>query len=159
MEIRESAMKNIINQEDEIDLINRIKWLNEKDRPRWGKMNVNEMVCHLSDQIRLAIKLKSAEYAGNKKHEKLLKYIVLLGIPAPKGKVETVKELKQGDGGTKPTEFYSDKAELITLIKKFNVAFNESETVQHPVFGYLNKKEWGRIIYTHLNHHLNQVGR
>lgn len=152
-------MKNIINQEDEIELLNRIKWLDEKDRPRWGKMNVNEMVCHLSDQIRLALELKEAKYVGNKMQEKYFKHLVLLGIPAPKGKVETVQELKQGDGGTEPTEFYSDKAGLITLIKKFNVAFNERETVQHPMFGYLNKKEWGRIICTHLNHHLKQFGR
>ncbi|MBU2493204.1 MAG: DUF1569 domain-containing protein [Bacteroidetes bacterium] len=152
-------MKNIINQEYEIEMLNRLKWLDEKDKPRWGKMNVNEMVCHVSDQVRLALELKSAEYAGNKIQEKFLKHLVLLGVPAPKGKVETVKELKQGNGGTKPIEFYSNKDELITLIKKFSVAFNERETVQHPMFGYLNKKEWGRIIYTHLNHHLKQFGK
>ena len=152
-------MKNIINQEDEIDLLNRIKWLDEKDKPKCGKMNAHETVCHVSDQIRLAIELKSAEYVGNRKHEKILKHLVLLGIPAPKGKVETVKELKQGDGGTKPTEFYSDKAELITLIKKINVAFDDKKTVRHPVFGYLNRKEWGRLIYTHINHHLKQFER
>lgn len=122
-------------------------------------MNVNEMVCHLSDQIRLALRLKSAVYAGNKLEEKFLKYLILWGMPAPKGKVETIPEIKQGNSGTKPTEFYSDKETLVGLIKNFNELFQEKEIVKHPVFGPLNKQQWGRIIYAHLNHHLKQFGR
>lgn len=83
-------MKNIIYSEDIIDINNRIKWLNEKDTPRWGQMNVNEMICHLSDQIRLALGLKSAVYVGNKFQERFLKYLILRGMPAPKGKVKTI---------------------------------------------------------------------
>jgi hypothetical protein len=28
----------------------------------------------------------------------------------------------------------------------------------HPMFGELNQKQWGKLIYIHLNHHLNQFG-
>lgn len=80
-------------------------------------------------------------------------------MPAPKGRVETITEIKQGNGGTKPTEFYTDKNTLIELIKKFNENLKENEIINHPAFGPLNKQQWGRIIYAHLNHHLKQFGR
>lgn len=152
-------MKNIIYSEDMIDIINRFKWLREKDTPRWGQINVNEMLCHLSDHIRLALGLKSAEYSGNKFKEKFLIHLILWGIPVPKKDVETVIEMNQGNGRTKPTEFYTDKDALIKLIKKFNADFKENAIVKHPVLGPLNKQQWGRLIYTHLNHHLKQFYR
>jgi len=39
--------------------------------------------------------------------------LVLWGMPVPKGKVETFKELKQGEGGTPVTNINGDREILV----------------------------------------------
>lgn len=151
-------MKNILNLKDKHEILYRLSNLEPSARAMWGKMNVNEMLCHLADQLRLGLGIKDAEYTGNIIEEKLLKWLVLWGIPTPKGKVETAKELKQGLGGTKPTSFECDLKKLKDLIEDFDITF-KAESRRHPAFGSLNKKYWGRITYLHIDHHLKQFGK
>ncbi|MCL6098216.1 MAG: DUF1569 domain-containing protein [Bacteroidetes bacterium] len=67
--------------------------------------------------------------------------------------------MKQGVGGTKPKNIEEDKAHLINLINSFNGKFPQNENPRHPAFGYMNKKQWGRLIFTHLDHHLKQFNK
>lgn len=152
-------MKNILEAAHRDEVIARIEKLSSNDSPLWGKMNVGEMICHLSDQVRMSLGEIKTEYVGNKFLETVMKQLILLGLPAPKGKVETVKELKQGVGGTKPKDFENDKNLLINKVKEFDEAFPASKKLRHPAFGYMNKKQWGRLIFTHLNHHLKQFNK
>ncbi len=39
-------MKNIFNQSDTIELINRIEKLTPESKPKWGKMAVAQMLAH-----------------------------------------------------------------------------------------------------------------
>jgi hypothetical protein len=151
-------MKNILNLKDKHEVLSRISSLELSEKPIWGRMTVNEMVCHAADQLRLGLGIKDAGYNGNFLREKIIKWLVLWGMPAPKGKVETVKELKQGDGGTKPTVFDSDIKLLTDLIEDFDVSF-KSISRKHPAFGSLTKNQWGRLAYIHLDHHLKQFGK
>ena len=122
-------------------------------------MTVNEAVCHMTDQLRLAMELKKSEFVGNIFLKTVVKWLIMLGLQAPKGKVETVKELKQGDGGTKPMGFDRDKTALVKLINDFCFQYDPAKKVGHPAFGQLGREEWGKLAYTHLNHHLSQFGR
>ena len=101
-------MKNILEAAHRDEVIARIEKLSSNGSPLWGKMNVGEMICHLADQVRMSLGEIKTEYVGNKFLETVMKQLILLGLPAPKGKVETVKELKQGVGGTKPKNFDED---------------------------------------------------
>lgn len=141
------------------ELITRIQKVDSSAKAQWGKMNVNEMICHVADQIRMAIGIKPTEFVGNKLTTTLLKMLVLTILPMPKGKAETVKELKQGVGGTKPTNFETDKQTLINLLQEFDKSFNETKIIVHPIFGKLNYKQWGRMVYVHTDHHLRQFGK
>ncbi|MCL4549406.1 MAG: DUF1569 domain-containing protein [Bacteroidetes bacterium] len=152
-------MKNILEAAHRNEVIARIEKLSSNDSPLWGKMNVNEMICHISDQIKISHGEIKTEYVGNKFLETVMIKLILLGLPAPKGKVETVKELKQGVGGTPPKNFDNDKNLLISKIKEFDSTFPADKKLRHPAFGYMNKKQWGRLIFTHLNHHLKQFNR
>lgn len=152
-------MKNILQLSARSEILKRIENLSAEDKPLWGKMNAGEMICHLSDQVRMSLGEIKTEYVGNKFLETVMKQLILLGLPAPKGKVETVKELKQGVGGTKPKNFDEDKNLLINKIKEFGGAFPASKKLRHPAFGYMDKKQLGRLAYIHLDHHLKQFGK
>ena len=152
-------MKNILNKNVLKEIIERVEKVTDNDARLWGKMNSHEMLCHAADQIRLATGEKVSAFRGNKATRTILKRLILLGMPAPKGKVETTKELKQGAGGTKPTTFLEDQKTLISLLKDFVDNFEEGELIEHPAFGNMNKKEWGRLAYIHVNYHLKQFGR
>lgn len=151
-------MKNIIDNSIKAEVIQRIEKMNPTSSAKWGKMNVNQMVCHCADQLRLANGTKSSKFVGNFMLTTVFKWLVLTVLKAPKGKVETVKELKQGKGGTNPTNFESDKKALIELIKNFDASFKTNKSVIHPAFGKMNHWQYGRLGYVHLDHHLSQFG-
>ena len=152
-------MKNIIDEPVKKNMIDRVSKISSDDKAQWGKMNVHEMIVHCSDQLRISMGLKETEYVGKPVVSSLVKWLVFMGMPVPKGRVETVKELKQGVGGTKPVEFEKDKAVLKELINDFNKSFINSKIRKHPVFGDLNYNQWGKLAYVHLNHHLTQFNR
>ena len=152
-------MKNIINESVKKNILDRIDKISIDDKAQWGKMNVHEMICHCSDQLRMSMGLKETEYIGNSVLGPLVKWLVLIGMPVPKGKIKTVKELEQGVGGTKPIEFEKDKADLIKLMNDFNNSFQNTKFRVHPEFGKTNFNQWGKLAYIHTNHHLTQFNR
>jgi hypothetical protein len=152
-------MKNILNEHDKNNLIVRINKLSETDQRLWGKMNVNQMVCHITDQLRISTNEIKTTYMGSRLKETVLKRLVLFGMPIPKGKAETAKEIKQGEGGTPPTNLGNDIKSCIAQINNFNSNFKQTQITKHPTFGDMNKKEWARLAYIHINYHLKQFGR
>jgi len=151
-------MKNITDDSIKSEVINRIEKINAAAPAKWGKMNVNQMICHCADQLRLANGTKQSKFIGNLMLTTVFKWLILTFMKAPKGKIETVKELKQGVGGTKPVNFENDKKSLIELVKNFDESFKTNKTAVHPAFGKMNHWQFGRLAYLHLDHHLNQFG-
>jgi hypothetical protein len=152
-------VKNIIEESVRKDILERISKISGNEKAKWGKMNVHEMVVHCSDQLRMSMGLKETEYVGKPVIGIVLKRLVLMGLPIPKGKAETAKELKQGVGGTKPVDLENDKAALIKLINEFNISFQNVALRKHPFFGDMNFSQWGKLVYIHTEHHLNQFNR
>ncbi len=151
-------MKTVFNLENLSNVVDRINLLHLDKKPLWGRMNVNQMICHCSDQILMAQGKIKIQYVGNFFSSKILKNLILLGMPAPKGKVKTYKELDQFISGTKPTNFDNDRKLLISVIKNFEKEYPSEKSVTHPSFGKMDKSQWGRLIYIHLDHHLKQFG-
>ncbi len=150
-------MKNLFNRKVKAEILNRVNKLQPNSEKLWGKMTVNEMVCHCADQIRVALAKIKTKPDGNFFTRTFVKQVVLLGLPAPKGKIKTFPEIDLALGnGTKPASFDSDIRELINLINEFTNAKEDFSWPEHSVFGKLSKKQWGRIVYLHLNHHLTQ---
>lgn len=152
-------MKNILHRNDLDEIIERVKKIQKNDKPIWGKMTPHETLCHTGDQIKLSVGGITSKFQGNIFTTTILKKLILLGVPAPKGKVETTKELKQGVGGTKPIEFEADRKTLISLLRLFDTNFKKGNKIQHPAFGKMSKKEMGRLVYIHMDHHLKQFGK
>lgn len=139
---------------DEIDrFFERIDRLDASRTPRFGKMHVNQMICHCTDFFRMAQGTKTAEEYGAVSP----KTIVALArsgksVPAPKGfgQVE--------GGGTLPTELGRDKKILKDHILKFSNLNPDFEFAKHPYFGKMTRSRWVDLARYHLNHHLNQFG-
>ena len=153
-------MHTILNATDSEQMLTRIHALQPDDRALWGRMTVNEALCHVTDVFRAAFGKINIPDQSNAFTRHVLKRLVLLGMPSPKGKIPTSPQLDQSQGkGTRPTTLEQDKQlfqeQMAEFIRK-DAAFAFQP---HPIFGALTKAEWGRLLFLHTNHHLTQFGR
>jgi hypothetical protein len=135
----------------------RIASLDPRDRPRWGRMTVGQMVCHAADACRMALgECPSARRPGALAP---VQRVVALWIPLPWPRgITTTPELDQHVGGTSPSTFAADVEALQALVARVATAA-DLEARTHPVFGAMSQCSWLRWAYLHLDHHLRQFGR
>ena len=150
-------MKSIANKCDLETLIARVERLSPESRAIWGKMNANQMMCHLTDQMRLATNEKDVPATSNPVSRTLGKWMVLYVIPVPKN-VRTSPKVDQTIDGTKPTDFESDRKTLLGFIEKMSNLPDDFPWGSHFRFGAMNKKQWCAFTYKHADHHLRQFG-
>jgi len=79
-----------------------------------------------------------------------------LPVPWPSG-ILTRPEIDQEAGGTKPTEFASDVAQVESLLDLM-AAQGRTTCPAHPIFGRMSQKAGLRWAYLHTDHHLRQFG-
>ncbi len=140
-------------------IIDRIKGLTPEHKALWGKMSVDQMLCHTSDQLRVALgDIRRERGKASLIKRTLIKWLALYVLPIPKN-VPTLPEADQArGGGTKPTNFEADKNLLLEYIEKFAAAPDDFVWGYHGLFAGLDRKEWGILAYKHLVHHLGQFG-
>ena len=66
---------NFDNLADRRNLIERLRNLSLDSMGSWGKMSVNQMICHLSDQVRIALGEVAVVAVGNIFHHLLYFYL------------------------------------------------------------------------------------
>lgn len=144
--------KNLLNNDVQQEILMRISKLNTSSIPLWGKMNVSQMLAHLSAQIKVALGEKKLESnLFGKVFGKMIKKKVLDEKPYSKGlPTASAYIIKHSP------EFDVSKDEIISLIKKFNEANLTREP--HSMFGKMTPDEWGISTWKHIDHHLNQFG-
>lgn len=140
-------------------LLGRLGSITPESERRWGRMSSHQMVCHLSDMLRLALGERPVQPIGGMLERTIVKWIALhTPLSWPRGKIRSASELDQQATGTRPEDFYQDVAELERLIGRFVASERELEGRDHPMFGKLAAWEWGRFQYRHMDHHLRQFG-
>ena len=150
---------NLLDKAIRDAIINRINQLTSNNQAGWGKMNVHQMLCHCTDQLRVSLGEKGkSEKQASFFARTLLKFLVLNVISIPKN-VPTSPKVDQIDGdGTPPTDFESDRKTLIEYIEKFVNASDAEASTPHFKFGAMSKKDWAILANKHLDHHLKQFG-
>ena len=146
-------IKDLFDHAVKQETIDRINKLTSQTKGQWGKMNVSQMLAHVQMPIRIAF--------GT--HQPKGSFLLRLIGPLFKSKLWDEKPYKQSLP-TDPTfimtgtekDFEKEKAVLIDLINNFNEANIQGE--QHPVFGKINKPNWSKATWKHLDHHLRQFG-
>lgn len=144
--------KEAFLKRDFIDLLEEIP---ENTHPVFGKMNVHQMIEHMSHAFQIA---NGKVYFENKQSDeltaKMYRFIMsdrpfrdntpnpnLSDTPLPP-RFQTVKESIE---------------DLIIEIKDFFEIFKEeSKRIEHPFFGHLNRDEQIHLLHKHALHHLRQ---
>jgi len=146
-------MKNLFNESDKSELIERINKLTSDTVPEWGKMNVSQMLEHCTVSVRLAL--------GEIKPEMNEEYLRLGRLVKDKvfesevfsKELPTTKEFIIVDKGN----FDLNKNTFINYINRFaNSDIKIELKGNHPYFGELTMEEWSKLIWKHTNHHLKQ---
>ena len=124
---------------------------------QWGKMNVNQMMCHVTDGFQMATGERPIADRSNLLTRTLLKFVVVKLIKMPKD-APTAPGLDQMKEGTKPGEFEDNRSDLIDALDRISDLPDDHVWAAHPVFGKMSQKDWGVLGYKHIDHHLRQFG-
>lgn len=151
-------MKTLAHQRDTAELLLRLRKIGPDSGRQWGKMTSHQMVCHLTDCCRLALGERPVKEVSTLPQRTIVKWIGLYApLRWPRG-LETTPETDQGVGGTCPTAFSADLAELETQMKRLAARPTGSTWPRHPIFGSMSARAWLRWAYLHTDHHLRQFG-
>jgi hypothetical protein len=146
-------MKSVFNPAVHRELQDRVQRLSSQQSPQWGKMSAAQMVAHLIDSLKMAS--GELEVAPKKVPIRFspLKELVLYLLPIPKG-MPTAPELI----ARKPGEWTAEVASLREQLNGLVERGAEALAPTHPAFGSLSAKQWGVLVYRHMDHHLRQFG-
>ena len=148
-------MKSLYESADRESLLQRLAALEPEAMRQWGKMNPAQMLCHCSRALEVATGEKPKKQA----------FLGKLLTPFIRSSVFGEKPFSR-NAPTDPTlvvsderDFAAERVRLTELIDRFvqrGPAAAGNET--HSFFGRLSGDEWGRLMYKHLDHHLQQFG-
>ncbi|MEO6583456.1 MAG: DUF1569 domain-containing protein [Ferruginibacter sp.] len=148
-------MKNLFETDVYNESVKRINDLTPESKSRWGKMNVGQVLAHCKAAFMVPLS------------EKRLPRLFIGRIFGPfikaklynespwKKSLPTAPSLKIID----ERDFNIEKNELLELVDKFYAAGPTGiSKYPHPVFGKFTPEQWGKSMYKHLDHHLQQFG-
>jgi len=147
-------MRSLFEDGTRAELKERLGRLTPGARARWGRMSAPQMVCHVGDQLRVALGDLPTREAPNFLRFRPLRQMFVYWLPWPKGKVPTSPEMQS----SAPCGWEGDVAAVDALIDRFATRRPAEKWAQHPAFGRLSGREWGALCCKHLEHHLQQFG-
>jgi hypothetical protein len=151
-------MKTLSNGADKAEILGRLAAIGPASQRRWGRMSVDEMICHLSDALLAALGERKTTPRSNVFTRSGMKWVGLWGpMKWPHG-VRTVPECEAGKGGTSPAEMENDLRIVRTLLERFAALPPTFTFPEHGLFGHMSYEEWMRWGYLHMDHHLRQFG-
>ncbi|HXW96830.1 MAG TPA: DUF1569 domain-containing protein [Gemmatimonadales bacterium] len=145
-------MPTIENPEARAAIVARLRTLNPGSQPKWGTLTAPRLLCHLADQLRVALGDIPSKPRGNWLTHSLIKWLAIdTPMQAPPGKVRTVPEMMSTLPSTWEADLHACEELLDRLARARTVA-------PHPAFGPLSRRAWSRLAWKHLDHHLRQFG-
>ena len=149
-------LPNIFSKEVSDKVISRINALTPTTQPKWGKMNVGQMLAHCNVTYEMVYETKHPAPKGIMKLmlQLFVKKLVVGEAPYTKNSRTAPAFLI-----TTEREFETEKKRLIDHISKTQqlgaAAFDNKKSLS---FGNLSTTEWNNMFYKHLDHHLSQFG-
>ena len=151
-------MKSLTEVSERRAILARLEAVSPADSARWGRMNAQQMLCHLCDSMRVPLGEKAVSDAGlGTMSRKLLKFGALY-VPLRWAKnVSTRPEIDQCRLNAQLGHFGVDRQAAVVLVQR--LCGTDLEGKSHPFFGPLTHAEWLRWAWLHADHHLRQFGR
>ena len=133
--------------------LRRIRKLTPQSQRRWGTMSSDKMVCHLSDQLRLALGELAARPIAGPMRFAPFRWFAIDVMPWPHGVTGPRESFT-----TQPLNWDRDVSTLRSLLEQFAARADQREWPEHPMFGRMSGPLWGRLTCKHFDHHLRQFG-
>ena len=148
--------KSLFDQPVYDEILARVGALTPETQPKWGKMNVAQMMDHMAEVQDVS--------NGTRQLEKTPFIVRLFKGMIRKGVVNN-KPYKHNNPThpqyrvTDSREFEQAKTRLLESLSFFNSKSpDEMANVKHALFGTMTLQEKGWSCYKHLDHHLTQFG-
>lgn len=148
-------MKNLFDKDTYKEITDRINKLTPQTERKWGKMDVAQMMAHCLEAFKVPVTEKELPrvFIG-----RLIGWMMkskLYNESPWKKSLPTAPNFIIKDA----RDFEVEKKKLLSIIDAFYTknAVGIGDKV-HPLFGKLTSEQWGKSMYKHLNHHLEQFG-
>ncbi|HTA63341.1 MAG TPA: DUF1569 domain-containing protein [Bacteroidia bacterium] len=148
-------MKTIFDKEAYNEISTRLNNLKSESKAQWGIMKPAQMMAHCGEALKTA--------SGEVKRPRIFigyilgpvfKNMMTNDVPY-KHSIRTDPHFIISD----ERDFATEKEKLSTALKHFSEGGEKNATTHtHPFFGDFKQKDWGVIVYKHLDHHLKQFG-
>jgi hypothetical protein len=146
------ATGSLMKTDDLEVLLERLDRLRPDARPAWGTLDAPRMLCHLGDQMRVALGELPAAPRHSWLTRTLLRFLVVhTGFQPPRGKVQTAPEML----ASRPARWEADLDACRQLAARVS---SGAASAVHPTFGPLTPKEWAKLTWKHMSYHLQQFG-
>lgn len=143
----------MFNEADRKSLGTRMDGLTLEHQPNWGKMNCAQMLAHLTDAVRMALAEIEIPPRPGPLRLAPIRYAVIHMLPFPKG-APTAPQLLERRAESAAAEV----AALKEVMERMASLGGKKDWVEHPAFGRMTEKDWGVLVYRHVDHHLRQFG-
>ena len=146
-------MASMFNRDTRDRFRKRVYQLTPAHERRWGTMSSQKMICHLGDQLRLALGEIDGKPMPGPMHYAPMRWLAIYVIPWPhgfKGPPETFT--------TRSGEWEKDLTALDSLLEEFAARKGQRKWPDHPVFGKMSGPSWAALTCKHFDHHLRQFG-
>lgn len=126
--------------------------------PNWGKMNLHQMIEHMSYSFRQATSGEEQTIITPEEH--IPKMQAFLESDKPFRENTPNKLLPEEPEPPKTASIPLALEELKGEIEHFFEVFarNPDKKITNPIFGVLTFEQWVRLLYKHAWHHLHQFG-
>lgn len=146
-------MKSIWNEADAQAIRARVASLRADAPARWGKFTAPQMVCHITDGLKMAMGELHVPPRKMPLRYFPLKHLVIFVLPFPKG-APTAPELL-----TRTAAVWGDEVrQLQQALDRLLAQHDRDDFPEHPAFGTMPRRTLGVLVYRHLDHHLKQFG-
>ncbi len=148
--------KNLFDEKEAEGAIERINTLTPETQPKWGKMNVSQMLAHCNVAYEMTYTDKHPKPKALQKFlTNLFAKKIVVGPKPYKKNLRTAPVFLVTD----KKDFETEKKRLIAHVEKTQKLggehFNNKESY---AFGALTSEEWNTLFSKHLDHHLRQFG-
>lgn len=139
------------------NVIKYLSALTPDTKPKWGKMNAQRMIEHLTDTVQIATgKNPQDQIVPDEKLPGMLRFLASDKEMAQEIQVPFALE----ETALRHPEIELALDELVEELIHFEELYeaNEGLTQVHPYYGPLGYEEWTRLNSKHLTHHFKQFG-
>lgn len=136
-------------------LIGRIQQLQPGTQPVWGKMNVEEMMVHCAAGIQLAFGDFPSKVKMGSFRAAVIRLLFVELFPIPKS-APSPAEMNVNKKLKTRLSFDEGKTHLISQLQRLENVPDDIKLRPHPLFRQLSNRQWGKLAYKHLDHHLRQ---